>query len=79
MDFIFCELWTEFKPGCSKYYNDDGPRLIDVLSPERIEYFDNEITKAIDIALYLLKTYEEKKWSKRTVVTWKMLKYLMAA
>jgi len=67
MDFIFCEIWTEYQIACFKFYDKKGPPLRETMPKTEIEYYDGLIIKAFQVALELLKKYEKKQWSKKSL------------
>jgi len=67
MDFIFCEIWIAQQTPCFKFYEGNGPALRESMPTKEIKYYDKMIAKALDIALDLLKKYEEQEWSKKQV------------
>src|SRR3989344_7300076 len=50
MDFLFCELFVEYRKDCFRFYNEKGPLLKEMISQEQIAKFDNVLLQALKIA-----------------------------
>jgi len=50
MDFLFCELFTEYRVHCFKFYEGEGPLLKEMISQEQIERYDQILLGALQIA-----------------------------
>jgi len=63
MDFLFCELHTEWRRACHKYYSGQGEPLRDLISPQQWLIFNKRMLIALDVArtLYIQEPY--KYWS----------------
>ena len=58
MDFLFCELFPEWKASCFRFYENEGPALREQISIEEILHYNNKLLKAMDVAIELFKTRE---------------------
>lgn len=50
MDFLFCELFTEYRKACFKFYESDGPMLKDIINNEQLVRFNDVLLKALELA-----------------------------
>ena len=62
MDFIFCELFTNYKYHCFRYYNDCGLQLNKLLNVKQIKTFDIQILMALKFAFYLYNDELKVSW-----------------
>jgi hypothetical protein len=51
VDFLFCELFPIYKPGCFRFYADEGPQLREIIDEEQILFYDNQLLKALTLAV----------------------------
>ncbi len=58
LDFLFCEIFTEFRPHCFKFYKDNGPRLIYMVPAARIKAYDLVLSEIF--LEFLLMCHEHK-------------------
>ncbi len=64
IDFMFCELYSEWRMSCKRFYAGNGPQLKDQITDQQIEYFDNKLVKALQVALGLFREQRCKSWVK---------------
>jgi hypothetical protein len=51
MDFLFCEIFIQYRARCFAYYEaDDKPPLKDILSEDELARFDRWLTAALKLA-----------------------------
>lgn len=62
IDFLFCELNTEWIFRCRQYYNDAGPPLRDLITPEQLFQYNYQMLVALDIAYKLFNKKRCESW-----------------
>jgi len=62
MDCLFCELYTEFRPACRRFYQDEGPQLREHLWEEDRQSFEATLLYACKHALELYQQQTEIPW-----------------
>jgi len=68
MDFLFCEIFIEYRAGCFAYYDEDGkPMLKDILSEEVLARYDRWLMAALKLAAEKLKTKRILSWTQYRV------------
>lgn len=68
MDFLFCEIFIEYRAGCFAYYEEDGkPMLRDILSEEAITRYDRWLTAALKLAAEKLQAKRILSWTQYRV------------
>lgn len=50
IDFLFCELFTRYRPGCFRYYADKGPPLRKIINDAQREYAERVMLRALQEA-----------------------------
>jgi hypothetical protein len=60
IDFLFCEIYLEFRKDCYKYYEGGGGQLADLADTEVLQYYEDVLVNAIHIASKTL----VKNWTK---------------
>jgi len=55
MDFLFCEIFTKHRRGCFKYYRDEGPKLMEIITVEEMLYSERVLLLALEMAHERLK------------------------
>lgn len=50
IDFLFCEIYTEYRPACFEFYLDRGPPLREILTANEVAKFDRWLRTAAWIA-----------------------------
>jgi hypothetical protein len=64
MDFLFCEIFIEYRAGCFAYYEEDGkPMLKDILSEEAVARYDRWLTAALKLALQKFQEKRALSWT----------------
>ena len=63
MDFIFCELHTEWRRACHRYYTDKGQPLRNLITPRKWELFNERMLAALEIAHKLHQQQRCRSWS----------------
>jgi len=58
VDFLFCELYTEYQKGCFRFYAGQGPPLRKILKKNQIRFFDQQLVKALNFAI----EFEKQNW-----------------
>lgn len=61
MDFVFCEATGKYKAQCRSFYEDRGPPLRDILSPEQIAFYDPWLAAACAVSAWLYR--QQKPWA----------------
>jgi hypothetical protein len=51
IDFLFCELFPVYQPSCFRFYDGNGPQLRKILDKEQILFYDNQLLKALALAV----------------------------
>lgn len=51
IDFLFCELFPEWKDPCRWFYRDEGPKLQVYLTEDTIRRFDLALVAALELAV----------------------------
>jgi hypothetical protein len=64
MDFLFCELFTEYRFRCFRYYDSEGPMLKDILSVKELVYYSNALLQALEIAYATFNHHERTNWTR---------------
>ncbi len=68
MDFLFCEIFIEYRAGCFAYYEEDGkPMLKDILSEEVLARYDHWLMAALKLAAEKLKAKRILSWTQYRV------------
>lgn len=62
IDFLFCELNTEWQVPCMRFYADKGPQLKELLTDKQIESFDKKLVVALNVAHTLFSEQRCKSW-----------------
>lgn len=60
IDFLFCETFAKYQRHCFRFYEDKGPPLRDMATPEQLDHFERALILVLDTALLSLK--EQRKW-----------------
>jgi hypothetical protein len=68
IDFLFCELHTEFRKKCFKFYDEEGPALKETLTLEEIDIYGKKLIFAIEVA------YKQFKKDKEIIRNWSVYK-----
>lgn len=63
MDFFFCELFTKYRSGAFRYYDDKGPPLREILTPEQVKSFGRSLVIALQIAKRCLDEERRQTWA----------------
>ncbi|MBI2920542.1 MAG: hypothetical protein HYY18_05610 [Planctomycetes bacterium] len=71
MDFLFCEIFTQYRPGALAFYQGEGPRLLDVLSESQRAWFDRVLVRALALAHRRFAEQREATWES---FRWSVLK-----
>src|SRR4051812_10431777 len=51
VDFLFCELNTEWRYGCRQYYAGMGKALIELISLEELFKYNKQLLVALEVAV----------------------------
>lgn len=64
MDFLFCEIFIQYRARCFSYYEDEGkPRLKDILSEEALARYDRWLSAALKLAVQKFKEKRVLSWT----------------
>ena len=63
MDFLFCEIYSDWSRACFLYYDHKGPTLRDVIPTDQIEKFDRRLVIALQVAYQHLTEQRRVSWS----------------
>jgi hypothetical protein len=64
MDFLFCEIFIQYRARCFAYYEaDDKPRLKDILGEGELTRYDRWLTAALKLALEKFKEKRALSWT----------------
>lgn len=62
MDFLFCELYTEWINPCMKFYDEEGAPLRELIDVSKRQEYSDGLVKALEVALELMKDERRKSW-----------------
>ena len=64
IDFLFCELFQQWKNPCFKFYEEEGPRLKDhLIIPQVIKSYDEVLSNvALEIAKLIMEQQRREFW-----------------
>lgn len=63
MDFVFCELNSEWRFACIRYYDGEGPQLRKQITEEQIDEYDRQLVIALKVAHNLFYIKRCKNWT----------------
>jgi hypothetical protein len=63
IDFLFCELYTEWRKSCYLFYKDKGPQLKEMIENEQIAQYEWRLLKAVEVAYKLHKEKRRASWN----------------
>jgi hypothetical protein len=63
IDFLFCELYPEWRKSCYLFYADKGPQLKKMMSKEDLARYNWRLLKAVEIAYKLYKEKRRASWN----------------
>ena len=66
MDFLFCEIFTDQKKACFKFYADKGPQLIELATPAEIAVWERKLMIAVRHAYTT--------WCEKRVISWSIFR-----
>jgi len=64
VDFLFVEIFQEFRRSCFQFYRKKGPPLVDVITEEDRVRFEAVLVKALELATIRLQKREFIYWSR---------------
>lgn len=68
MDFLFCEIFIEYRAGCFAWYEEDGkPMLKDILSEDDLDRYDRWLLAALKLASEKLQAKRFLTWTQYRV------------
>lgn len=68
MDYLFCEIFIQYRAGCFAYYEEDGkPMLKDILSEEEVARYDRWLMAALKLAAEKLQAKRALTWTQYRV------------
>src|SRR5437660_8263307 len=50
MDFLFCEIFLQYRNACFKFYEGAGPRLMEMITPPQWRYFNKALLVGAELA-----------------------------
>lgn len=63
MDFLFCEIFIQYRARCFAYYEaDDRPKLKDILGEDELARFDRWLTAGLNLA--------KEKFQEKRALSW---------
>jgi hypothetical protein len=62
VDFVYCEVFTEHRRMCFRYYEDDGPNLKTILSPVSAARREEILLAALKLARRVHRAEEQRSW-----------------
>src|SRR3989339_694000 len=65
IDFLFCEIFTEYQLACFHFYNGRGHQLHKMISPVQKFHFEQALLKALEIA--------HATWRRKKIMSWKKI------
>lgn len=63
VDFLFCEVFTQYRRPCFRYYAEEGPQLKDMVTPEKLAGFSTVLMSALEIAYDAFKKERRMSWA----------------
>ena len=63
MDFLFCELFVQYRNACFRFYEDAGPGLIEMVTVPQWRYFNKALLAGTELAF--------EKHSRNCRISWK--------
>lgn len=64
MDFLFCEIFVQFRSKCMKYYADKGPKLREVITVEQLLFFSDALLKGLELAYRAFTDQRHMSWAR---------------
>lgn len=64
VDFLFCEIFIEYRAGCFRYYDDLGPQLKEILNEQQTLWFEKALFQALEIAREKFEAHLALTWTK---------------
>lgn len=64
VDFLFCEIFTTYRPACFRFYLGNKLQLRDMIQVEQLLYFENMMLVAIEVAHSLFVENRCQSWKK---------------
>ncbi len=50
VDFMFCELHSEWRMSCRRFYAGNGPQLREQITPSQLAEYNRRLLKALEVA-----------------------------
>lgn len=63
MDFLFCEIFPQFRWSCFRYYREEGPPLRDTITVEQLVFFSQALLVALDMAYDIFSEQRRVSWN----------------
>lgn len=63
IDFLFCELYPEWRMSCRRFYAGNGPQLKDQITPEQLVRYNERLLKALEVAHGLFCKKRHESWT----------------
>ena len=64
MDFLFCEIFPEYRQRCFQYYLDGKIQLRDIITSEKLVRFNNILLKSLEVAYDAFCEQQQMSWVK---------------
>ncbi len=64
VDFLFCELFPEYRPGCFRYYRGKGPLLKELITDRQRQAFEAQMLHALEVAVIKAENREYIYWAR---------------
>ena len=62
VDFLFCELHTEWRLPCRKFYMGGGPQLKELITPAKLFEYNKQLLIALEVAHSCMSEQRKKNW-----------------
>ena len=62
MDFLFCELYLEWRMSCRRYYAGNGPQLREQITPAQLVEYNRRLLVALEVAHEAFVQQRRKTW-----------------
>ena len=62
MDYVFCEMFPQFRSKCHKFYDDEGPPLRNLVSSDDLEMYDRCILRSLKLAYEVFCSRRKMSW-----------------
>jgi hypothetical protein len=63
IDFLFCEIFVDYRGGCFRFYDECGPQLRFIISTEQIANFQRRLMAAMRLAHDMFQERRRASWT----------------